>query len=188
MRSLLVFLVLLLFGSYSAFAAKERTFIDEAEPTVPSSIKDAEPWKEIRAPLPPWPKDSDLIEFQLDSPSPFRYYIDGQNLTIGADEVVRYTLVAESSSGSRNLSVEGLRCTPKGVFQVYAYGSRGSFQPLQETDWLRIQDQPGDELHRELHRHFLCGPLTFQPRPKKDMIRALRGRVSERENSGFLPD
>jgi hypothetical protein len=169
-------------------AAAEKFFIDEQEPIVPSSVQEREPWKEIRGALPPWPRDADLVEFQLDAPSPFRYYIDGRNLSIGEDQVVRYTLVAESPSGTRNVSFEGLRCTPQGAYQTYAYGVNGSFQPQPETDWLRVTSQPGDAVQNELHKHFLCGPLTFAPRPKKDMIRALQGRIAERENSGFLPD
>jgi hypothetical protein len=171
-----------------AVAAEEKFFIDEQEPIVPSSVREAEPWKETRGDLPPWPRDSDLVEFKLDAPSPFRYFIDGRNLRIGKDEVVRYTLVAESPSGARNVSFEGLRCTANGAYQTYAYGANGSFQVLPETDWLKIAGLPGDALHKELHKHFLCGPLTFKPRPRKDMIRALQGQIAEKENSGFQPD
>jgi hypothetical protein len=169
-------------------AAPERTFIDEPEPVVPSSVEEREPWAEEAFELPPWPRDSDLIEFELDSPSPFRYFIDGRNLRIGGDGVVRYTLVAESDGGARNVSFEGLRCTAHGSVQIYAYGAAGEFRPLPATDWRSIRDEPGDMLHKELHGHFLCGPRTFEPRPRKDALRALKGRVGERENAGFLPD
>ena len=171
-----------------AFGAQERPFIDEPQPIVPSSVEEREPWAEGRFSLPPWPRDADLIELELDVGSPFRYAIDGRHLAIGGDGVVRYTLVAESASGARNVSFEGLRCTPQGALQIYAYGSGGELRPLPETDWAPIRGAPGDALHKELHRHFLCGPLTFQPRPKKDIIRALKGQIAERDNAGFLPD
>ncbi|MBP6808482.1 MAG: hypothetical protein KAX51_11025, partial [Chromatiaceae bacterium] len=93
-----VLILTLSLASSLALAAKPRQFIDEAEPAAPASIGDPKPWEEGKADLPLWPKDSDLVEFELDtaSPSRFRYFIDGQHLTIGSDDVVRYTLVAES--------------------------------------------------------------------------------------------
>ncbi len=166
--------------------ALDRTFIDEAEPPVPSSVQEGAPWREQKTPLPPWPMEEDLIAFSLDAATPFRYFLDGKHLEIGGDQVVRYTLVAISPSGARNVSVEGIRCLPQGVYRVYAYGIGGRFQPL-DSDWSPI-DSHSDALHKELHGHFLCAPLTFGPRPKKDILRALRGQLLDRENSGFLPD
>jgi hypothetical protein len=173
-----------------ALAAKPQQFIDEAEPAAPSSIQEGKLWEEGKSTLPPWPKDSDLVEFQLDtgSPSRFRYFIDGQHLNIGRDEVVRYTLVAESPTGARNVTFEGLRCKAQGVFRTYAYGSGKAFIPVEAGEWETITAKYGDKLHRELHDHLLCGPHTFEPRPIKDMIRALKGEIHGRENAGFQPD
>ncbi len=171
-------------------AAKPKLFIDEAEPAAPASISDGKPWEEGKMELPPWPKDSDLVEFQLDtaSPSRFRYFIDGQHISIGRDDVVRYTLVAESPTGTRNITFEGLRCKAQGVFRTYAYGSDHSFKPVEGADWQAIIAKSGDQLHRELYGHFLCGQRTFEPRPIPDMIRALQGKIHGRENAGFQPD
>lgn len=172
-------------------AAKPRLFIDEPESPVPSSIQEGEAWQERQINLPPWPQDGDLVEFRLDDPAApisFRYFIDGRNLSVGSDGVVRYTLVAQSASGARNVTYEGLRCTAQGVFRVYAYGSAKSFTPIEGEEWQTIIRRPGDELHRELHGFFLCGPRTFEPRPLKDMIRALKGQIRGRENAGFQAD
>jgi hypothetical protein len=188
MRSLLVIAALTCLTVGNVFAAKERTFIDEPEPIVPGGIAEPEPWREQEFSLPPWPRNSDLIELQLDAPSPFRYYVDARSLSIGSDAVVRYTLIAESPSGARNVTFEGLRCTPRGAVQTYAYGAGGELRRLPESDWASIKQTRGDAVHKELHGHFLCGPKTFAPRPEKDMIRALKGRIAEKENAGFLPD
>jgi len=188
LKSLLALLVLL--ASAQTHAEKHRQFIDEAEPQVPSSVQEREKWKEQDSVgLPPWPKDGDLVEFQLDNDSrPWRYFIDGRNLKVGSDGVVRYTLVVEPSSGARNVSFEGIRCSPKGDFKIYAYGMDGSFQAVPGDEWQGISGVGGDQIHRELYRHFLCVPLKFQARPKKDMLRALSGPINPRQNSGFLPD
>jgi hypothetical protein len=182
--------MLALFACAEAHAEKHRQFIDEAEPQVPSSVQEGEGWKEQdTVSLPPWPKDGDLVEFQLDNDSrPWRNFIDGKNLKAGSDGVVRYTLVVESSSGARNVSFEGIRCSPKGDYKIYAYGTDGSFRAVPGEEWQGIAGIGGDQLHRELHRHFLCIPLKFQARPKKDMLRALNGHIHPRQNTGFLPD
>jgi len=185
-----VLVLLALLAAAETHAEKRRQFVDEAEPPAPSSVQEAEKWKERETvPLPPWPKDGDLVEFRLDNDSRgLRYFIDGKNLRTGDDGVVRYTLVVESSSGAQNVSYEGIRCTPKGEYKTYGYGVDGSFKPLPEDQWQAIPRVGADALHRELHHHFLCVPLKFQPRPKKDMIRALSGPINARQNTGFLPD
>lgn len=183
-------LALLLPSAMVSAEKKFGTFIDEAEPAAPASLQEGKQWEEVRASLPPWPADGDLVELEVDfrSPGKFRYFIDGRHLRVDADEVVRYTLVAESPSGTRNVTFEGLRCTAKGTYRQYAYGANGAFIPVEGGGWQPISLQTGDRLHKELHGHFLCVPRAFAPRPVKDMIRAFKGQVQLRENAGFLSD
>ena len=186
-----ILMLTLLFPSAMVGAEKKfGTFIDEAEPAGPASLQEGKQWTEGRAELPPWPADSDLVELKVDfrSPGNFRYFIDGRHLRVDADEVVRYTLVAEAPSGTRNVTFEGLRCTAQGTYRQYAYGANGAFIPIEEGDWQPISLQTGDRLHKELHGLFLCVPRAFTPRPVKDMIRAFKGQVQVRENAGFLTD
>ncbi|WPL19836.1 CNP1-like family protein [Thiorhodovibrio winogradskyi] len=170
-------------------SARENLFVNDAEPDAPKSVRDGEKWREQQVNPPPWPRDQDLIPVRLDNTSePFDYFIDARSLSTGTDKVVRYTLVAESASGSRNLSFEGLRCTPRGQYRVYAYGQGSSFQPsgLGEQ-WLPVDRTGADPIHEELWRHYLCVPRKFEPRPHKAQLRALKnGRVGEFDNSGFM--
>jgi hypothetical protein len=181
--------VLFVAGLVTGPALAERRFIDEPEPVRPSTIQEPEYWSEGVAALPPWPKDADLVELRLDGPSGLlRYYIDGRNLAVGNDEVVRYTLVAESASGARNISFEGIRCTPKGEHRIYAYGIGGRFEPAPAGDWQRLPAAGTNDYRRQLHGQVLCVPLKFEPRPKRDMLRAMKGPVHPRENAGFMTD
>lgn len=183
--------VLLLLAALALPAAAERsrTFIDEPEPVGPDLAIEPQLWEEGSAPLPPWPRDEDLVEFRIDAGSgAFRWFVDTRHLSVGADEVVRYTLVAQSRDGARNVSFEGIRCTPRGVYKVYAYGSGGDFHRAPPGDWQPIHDWGSDNYRRDLHASLLCVPLKFEPRPKKDMIRALQGRSAARENTGFMAD
>jgi hypothetical protein len=182
--------LLLVFLSGPVLAAKwDRPFIDEPDAPTPSSVQDRDTsWKEGSTTLPPWPKDGDLVEFQVDDPSSrFRQYIDGRSIAVGSDGAVRYTLVVESRSGVRNVSFEGLRCTPKGMFKTYAYGNNGRFEKT-ESEWQTLHGRSHDKIHRDLHHHILCVPLKFEPRPKKDMIRAMRTRDHHETNAGFTAE
>ncbi|EXJ17039.1 CNP1-like family protein [Imhoffiella purpurea] len=182
-------IALCLLTSYPS-AAGENAFVNDPEPPGPSNITEGTPWTEIQRPLPPWPKDSDLVEFQIDSPakSPFRFYIDAKNLEVGADQVVRYTLVAETANGTRNLSVEGLRCTPRGKYKIYAYGNANRFAPVEAADWQPLSFMPSERYREDLWRYHFCIPREFRPRPKKDMLRSLRGQIAPRQNTGFQAD
>lgn len=168
----------------------QSPFVFGPEEVVPKSVKPGKKWAEGRVEeLPAWPADQDLIRLSLDQASPrFTYYIDRASLEVGSDQVVRYVLVAETSNGSRNLSFEGIRCTPNGAHRTYAFGHAGRFEWIEgDDDWQPIDRSGADPARYELWRHYLCVPRLFQPRPKSEQVRLLRsGRVPEVENRGFL--
>lgn len=169
-----------------ALAAKDRPFIDESR-YQRDDIVEPEYWKEGTSQLPPFPADADLIEFQVDLPNVrFSHFIDGKHLAIGKDDVVRYTLVLRSKSGVDNVFFEGIRCD-SAQYQVYAYGSRGTFKPVESPDWERIGQSDADLVHRELQRYYLCEPSRYKPRKPEEILRALRGQVNVHD-TGFIPD
>lgn len=173
----------------SAAACAETPFVNDPEMDAPSSVRDGKKWQEQTVRMPAWPKDADLVEIKLDGPADdFRYSIDSRSLATGSDDVVRYTLVTEASSGARNVSFEGLRCTPKGVYKTYAYGSGSRFSPTGVAEqWQQIDERSRDRFRYELWRHYLCVPRLFKPRDRKDQIRMLKsGRVPQVENAGFM--
>lgn len=169
--------------------AEENLFIHGPKDTNPN-IHEPEAWKEqARAKLPPWPKDSDLVEFHTsDRSTPFRYFIDTKSLSVDAQQIVRYTVVVESGSGGRNVAYEGIRCTPKGEHRIYAYGSAGKFELVPDSPWRPVPDPAVPPYARDLEAFFLCVPLKFEPRPVKEMPRILSGHGTPRDHSGFLPD
>lgn len=170
-------------------AARDDAFVPDPEPPGPSDLRPGDPWREASVQLPPWPEDADLVEFKLDGPpGPFRYFIDTKHLRVGTDRVVRYTLVAEGRNGTRNLSVEGIRCTPQGQYNVYAYGVAGRFSALEGGEWQRVSTLDAEPYRLALWRYHLCVPREFQPRPKGDMIRSLTGQIAPRQNTGFQAD
>ena len=58
--------------------------------------QEARDWKEIELKLPALPKADALIEFFVSSATSFKFFVAPLSLSVGADGVVRYTLVARS--------------------------------------------------------------------------------------------
>jgi len=184
-RSACLILAPLLCGA--APAGAENNFKLDPEPIRPSNIQEGAERQEAAVILPPWPRDQDLLAFIPEGPqSPFKFFIDGKNLRI--DEpiaAVRYTLVIESPSGGRNVSYEGIRCTLKGLWKTYAYGSDGAFAKAPAAEWQPLSTGPSDAYRDDLRRHYLCVPRETRTRPLKDILRALQGRGRTSEITGF---
>ena len=80
-------------------------------------------WKEGSNQLPDYPKDDDLLEASgPPNYKNYQYLIDGKNLNVGEDGVVRYSIVIRSPSGADNVMFDGIRCTSNEI-KNYAYGS-----------------------------------------------------------------
>ncbi len=180
--------LVLLGASVETQAFRDDAFQPDAEPPRPSSIGEADTWSEGRVSLPPWPQDGDLQEFSPEGISGgFRFYIDARNLAIDpAGGVVRYTLVAESPAGQRNVSFEGIRCTIQGGYKVYAYGVNGRFSPAEPSDWLPPTARGTEAYRDDLWRHRFCIYRETRPLPKRDILRALAGQGSGRDARGLL--
>ena len=185
---IITFLILsaLLLLSTGLHAEKDRPFVDEAS-TDRKDVEDPEPWKETKTDLPPYPDDDDLLEFDVDRPdSPFRYYVDGENLRIGVDGVVRYTLVIKSRSGAANVSYEGVRCNER-RFKVYAYGSRGQFKPLKAPQWEKLKQTGYDRYRLDLRNFYLCRPSEYRPNSMEEILHLLsEGFAPVEDNDAFL--
>ena len=174
-----------------ARGGRDDAFVPDPEPPTPRTIDTApEEWSEGRVDTPPWPKGEDLIEFRPDMPgSPFRYFIDAKNLSLDhKDGIVRYTLVAESSTGARNVSFEGIRCTLKGAYRVYAYGTGGHFSPIGPSDWLPIPHSGTESFRDDLWRNRFCVARETRPRSKKEILAALRSQGRSQYSTGFRAD
>ena len=111
-------------------------------------------WKESDVKLPAWPKREGLIEFFVSGATSFRFFIDPASLSVAADGVVRYTLVARSASGVENVSYEGMRCAA-GSYKVFAFGSDGRWRPS-ESDWKQIETREVQRWHNVLRSDLFC--------------------------------
>ena len=113
-------------------------------------------WKEIEAVMPAYPQPGALVAFDGGGASGHRFFIDAPSLSIGADGVVRYTLVVKTTGGATNVSYEGIRCEERQQ-KTYAVGlPSGSWVRAREPAWRRIQHQSINNHHGVLYVDYLC--------------------------------
>jgi len=131
-------------------------------------------FKEDTLNLPAYPDDAALIEFRPRGHSKNRFYVDRNSVSLGADWVVRYTVVIKSPSGVANVSYEALRCKTS-EYKVYAYGTRnGNWTNARETKWQGI-DGTTANFRYSLWVDYLCDSEAVAGRNAKDLIARLKG-------------
>lgn len=129
-------------------------------------------WKETEVSLPAVPKGKGLIGFVVSSASSFEFFIDPQSLSVGADGVVRYTMVARSPAGVETVSYEGIRCAGES-YRVYAFVS-GEAWKRGDTQWRPIEPTGKvQRWHNVLRSEYFC-PLGFSINTAAEGIDALR--------------
>jgi len=122
---------------------------------VPGGLTE-EPWKEDEASFPPLPRPDDLFEFEVPE-SPFRHFLDLRSLSLGKDEVMRYTVVLVAGH-ARNILYEGLRCAKREFKPIgYATGT-GGFRRRSGARWRSLAQSiaPTERFRLVLWDRYLC--------------------------------
>jgi hypothetical protein len=131
------------------------------------------PWQEIAVQLPPAPQEADLVPFYVSATATQSFAIDTRALTVGQDGVIRYSLVAASNAGAKNVSYEGIRCETY-ERKLYAFGrTDGSWSRSRRDQWERIQSNAANRQHAALAKDFFCVEKTIAG-SAEDIIRRIR--------------
>lgn len=98
-------------------------------------------WKEAEVPAPPVFDVAKLVTLDVSPNSTMVYGVDPATIQISlSDSVVRYVMVARSSSGATNVMYEGIRCAT-GEFKTYArYLPEGRWQMQVNPQWRSLYD------------------------------------------------
>ena len=135
---------------------------------------DEKPWVEAEIKLPPYPKSENLIQFDPGIKSSNRFYIDPGSISIGRDEVVRYTLVVKSSGGAENVSYEGMHCkTHEQTYYAYGRADR-TWSNVRPSEWRRIENRGGNAQHRMLYWGYFCSGEKYTINSAKEAIDRLK--------------
>jgi len=113
-------------------------------------------WEEVEAQIPPFPRPESLVAFYVSASTNNQFMIDCDSISVGADGVVRYTLVVTSSSGAQNVSYEGLRCS-SAERRLYAFGRPDkTWSRARSNQWVRIQGSTLNRHHAALFSEYFC--------------------------------
>lgn len=114
------------------------------------------PWQEMAVQLPAPPKQENLRPFFVSATTTQSFAIDAKSLSVGTDGVIRYTLVATSQAGAKNISYEGIRCASY-ERKLYAFGRQdGSWSRSRHDQWEQIKDNAANRQHAALFKDYFC--------------------------------
>jgi CNP1-like family len=123
---------------------------------------------EAEVELPAYPVAARLLEFEK-GPSDFRFFIDPATLSVDKEGVVRYVLVARSSSGVENVTYEALRCETAD-FRMYAFGRAGTWA-RSRTGWRPLEGAQARQF--ALYNDYFC-PQKVPIHDTAEGVRALQ--------------
>lgn len=127
--------------------------------------------REDVAPTPRYPRSADLVPVDVPAPPGVRFFVDPTTLSVGRDRVVHYVLVARSTSGSENVTFEGLRCSPR-EFRVYALGGPGGTWAGEPAPWQTTRSADVSPARRALAQDYFCAD-GFPVRDAGEAVAAL---------------
>ena len=132
------------------------------------------PWEEQKTRLPPYPKPENWVPIYVSPATTFEFFVDRASVSVGQDGVVRYTLVARSSSGATNVGYEGIRCQ---TFErkLYAFGRfDGAWSQARDPRWVRISRGQANRQHAALAEDFFCYQQGGPVRTSEEAVQALQ--------------
>jgi hypothetical protein len=132
-----------------------------------AQIVDVDPdWKEVDVPPPPAFNRDKLVPVDMPPHITLKLGVDPATLSISSDSVVRYVMVATSSSGSVNAMYEGIRCMT-GEVKVYArYSSSGQWKSVDNAQWRPLNDNQPSKHALAFARQAACdgvAPTSMSP-------------------------
>jgi len=131
------------------------------------------PWVELQAQIPPYPKLEEAIPFFVSGATDNEFSIDPRSLSVGEDDVVRYTLIVKSPQGALNITFEGISCRSH-EFKLYAFGRPdGTWSRNRYAKWSPIQYKDRNRHHHMLYDDFFC-PGGISAKDAREVVHALK--------------
>jgi hypothetical protein len=142
-------------------------------------------WSEIQAQLPQYPKAENFLTLKVSATTPFEFFVDAESVGVGKGGVVRYTLIAKSSTGALNVSFEGIRCSDRN-YRIYAFGRPdSSWSEARSSAWQPIPRDARNAQRAVLFSDFFC-PGGAIIATAEEGVRALRSGRHPRVTSQFF--
>lgn len=96
-------------------------------------------WKELAIEPPTAFSHDRLVRLDVSANSALIYGIDPATVSVGTDGVVRYVLVARSTSGALNVLFEGIRCETAEMKTYARWNNAGTWNTSPASPWRPLQ-------------------------------------------------
>lgn len=159
----------LLFSSLLVGAAAHAQYRDAEEKT----------WTEAEAPPPARFSTDNLQPFDVSVNSALRYGIDPATLSVGADGVVRYVLVARSSSGALNALYQGMRCETAEYKTNGRWDNQSSWNTSDKDEWRPLSFSGPSRPAMMLAHGGICDGRTINGSAQKILTALKKGPSSQ---------
>lgn len=112
-------------------------------------------WKELEVPPPPALRTQGLIPIEMPGSS-LRFGVDPASVSVGEEGIVRYVVVARSTTGTVNAIYEGMRCSTAEV-KVYArHNPDSGWVPAPRAEWQPVHSTPNSRYSLQIARNGVC--------------------------------
>jgi hypothetical protein len=142
-------------------------------------IADDPDWKEVEVPAPPAFDLKSLVPVEMSVQSQLKWGVDPATVSITKDGVIRYVIVAQSSSGVVNAMYEGIRCN-KAEFRRYArHNPSSGWVKSTDSDWTPLRNTGASRHPQTLAKSGMCDGAA-PPASVADAIRQLNSGATAR--------
>jgi len=140
-------------------------------------------WREVEAPPPPALQVQGVVPLEMPQ-SGLRFGVQPGSISIGKDGIVRYVVVATSTTGAVNAMYEGLRCD-RGEVRTYARHDPVKGWIEVDTQWRSLFDGSNVVRHSlAIARTGACIGHSANGSPAQ-IVRDLRNPAAERFRSEY---
>ncbi len=135
-------------------------------------------WVEESVTPPAYPQDRDLIAVAMAATSN-EFFVDSKSIALGADKVVRYTMLIRSNAGAVNVTHEGIRCETREKKLYYLGRKDGSWGAARAAKWGAITESGAVTYQKILMNDFFC-PKEVSVKSAAEAISALHAGIHPR--------
>jgi hypothetical protein len=144
-----------------------------------AQVADAEAWLEANVAPPAAFSIDQLQSFEVMQGSSLSYGIDPKTLSVGEDGVVRYVLVARSTSGALNVLYQGIRCQTAETKTYGRWDNKSSWNTSRSAEWQQLSFTGPTRPAMMLARVGICEGRTITGNPQKILNTLKKGRPDE---------